>query len=177
MGLGDSDLAVTEREVATCLSAINKQKGGVRKYVEDLLARVDWDPVAQFNLALLYQLGQGGLAKDQAEALRLYRLAADRGYNHALNQLAIMHLNGMFGMPKDEAEGVRLYRASAEQGDSTAQVLVGQYFEKGTGGLPKDEAEAVRLYRLSSAQGQVLRGSSRAGIPPHSEHICSKHLC
>jgi uncharacterized protein len=34
---------------------------------------------AQFNLGLMYALGQGGLAEDKTEAVKWYRKAADQG--------------------------------------------------------------------------------------------------
>ena len=37
------------------------------------------DADAQVNLGLLYETGRGGLPKDDREAARLYKLAADRG--------------------------------------------------------------------------------------------------
>jgi TPR repeat protein len=33
---------------------------------------------AQVNLGVMYERGRGGLAKDEREALRLYKLAADQ---------------------------------------------------------------------------------------------------
>ena len=67
------------------------------------------------------QEGQGrGGPKDEAEARRLYGLAAAQGDADALNNLAAMHLGGRGG-PKDEAEALRLYGLAAAQGRAEAQ--------------------------------------------------------
>lgn len=42
---------------------------------------------AQYTLGELYEEGRAGLAKDDAEAVRLFKLAADQGDNHALDAL------------------------------------------------------------------------------------------
>jgi TPR repeat protein len=47
------------------------------------LAADQGDTHAQFNLAYFHEAGKGGLVKDFAEALRLYRLAAAQGHKLA----------------------------------------------------------------------------------------------
>jgi TPR repeat protein len=64
------------------------------------------------------------VAKDEAEAVRLYRLAADQGYAAAQFNLGVCYRNGI-GVAKDEAEAVRLYRLAADQGDAAAQRNLG----------------------------------------------------
>jgi hypothetical protein len=97
----------------------------------------------------MYENGRG-VAKDKAEAVRLYRLAADQGHATAQYNLGWMFENGR-GVAKDKAEAVRLYRLAADQGLAAAQYNLGRMFEDGRG-VAKDEAEAVRLYRLAADQ-------------------------
>ncbi len=61
-----------------------------------------------------------GVEKDEAEAVRLYRLAADQGDAAAQYNLGRMFEKGK-GVEKDEAKAVRLYRLSAKQGYSPSQ--------------------------------------------------------
>ena len=61
-----------------------------------------------------------GVAKDLAEAARLYRLAADQGFARGRSNLGRMYENGT-GVSKDLAEAARLYRLAADQGDASAQ--------------------------------------------------------
>jgi TPR repeat protein len=77
--------------------------------------------VAQFSLGVFYENGRGGLAKDDREAARLYKLAADRGFPQAQNNLGVFYENGRGGLAKDEREAARLFRLSAEQGNELAK--------------------------------------------------------
>jgi TPR repeat protein len=62
-----------------------------------------------------------GVAKDYAEAVRLFRLAAAQGLAVAQLWLGTMFENGK-GVAKDRAEAIRWYRLAAAQGDQNAQV-------------------------------------------------------
>ena len=95
---------------------------------------------AQFNLGLMYANGAGVL-KDDAEAVRWYRLAADQGLAGAQLNLGNRYANGA-GVLKDDAEAVRWYRLAAEQGQASAQFNLGNRYYTGRGVL-KDDAEAV----------------------------------
>ena len=55
------------------------------------------DVKAQFNLGVMYQLGQG-VPQDYAEAAKWYRLAADQGFAPAKFNLASMYIKGQ-GVP------------------------------------------------------------------------------
>ena len=55
------------------------------------------DVKAQFNLGVMYQLGQG-VPQDYAEAAKWYRLAADQGFAPAQFNLASMYIKGQ-GVP------------------------------------------------------------------------------
>ncbi len=92
-------------------------------------------------------------AQDDAEAVRLYRLAAAQGDADAQYNLGAMFEKGQ-GVAKDDAEAVRLYRIAAAQGHARAQCKLGFMFAKGRG-VAKDDTEAVRLYRLAAAQGNA----------------------
>ena len=108
------------------------------------------DAEAQYNLGFMYAEGRG-VSKDEAEAVRWYRLAADQGLAGAQHVLAAMYADGR-GVSKDEAEAVRWYRLAADQGYAKAQYTLGVMYADGLG-VPKDEAEAVRWYRLAADQG------------------------
>jgi TPR repeat protein len=60
------------------------------------------DRLAQLNLAYCYNLGLG-VAKDEVEAVKWYRKAADQGYANAQRSLGLCYLNGE-GVAKDEVE-------------------------------------------------------------------------
>ena len=89
----------------------------------------------------MYANGQGVL-KDDAEAVKWFRLAADQDYAKAQFYLGFMYANGQ-GVLKDDAEAVRWYRLArqgdAEQGDaaggasSSAQFNLGFMYANGEG--------------------------------------------
>lgn len=131
------------------------------------------DAAALSHLAGRYRIGEGGLPKDDGEAMRLYRLAADQGFAPAQNNLGFSYANGSGGLEKDEKEAVRLYRLAVDQGSAGAQTNLGHMYANGRGGLVKDEKEAVRLYRLAADQGfaaaqnnlATMYTKGRGGLP------------
>jgi TPR repeat protein len=92
---------------------------------------------AQSNLGVFYRDGRGGLAKDDREAARLYKLAADKGNITAQVNLGFLYEQGRGGLAKDDREAARLYKLAADQGNITAQVNLGFFYEQGRGGLPR----------------------------------------
>jgi hypothetical protein len=106
----------------------------------------------QLAVGWRYFFGCGGVARDYAEALRLYRLAAEQGHASAQFQLGFMFEDGQ-GVAQDSAEASRFYRLAAEQGLASAQFKLGNLCF-GTG-VAQDSAEAIRWYRLAAEQGHA----------------------
>ena len=120
-----------------------------------LLLAADYDQirvVAQTVLGLMYSSGLR-VARDDAEAVRWYRLAAEQGNATAQTALGDMYSSGR-GVAQDDAEAVRWYRLAAEQGDADAQYNLGVRYANGRG-VAEDDAEAVRWYRLAAEQGNA----------------------
>ena len=88
-----------------------------------------------------------------AEAVRWYQMAAERGHAKAQNNLGIMYAQGD-GVPEDDAEAVRWYQMAAEQGHANAQFNLGIMYAQGEG-VPEDDAEAVRWFQMAAEQGQA----------------------
>ena len=110
------------------------------------------DRHAQYLLGRMYFYGDG-TPEDEAEAVRLNRLAAEQGHEIAQLRVGVMYLKGE-GVPQDDAEAVRWFRLSAEQGNASAQHTMGVMYENGRG-VTQDDAEAVRWYRLAAEQGDA----------------------
>ncbi len=68
-----------------------------------------------------------GVAQDDAEAVRLFSLAADQGLATAHFALGFMFSNGQ-GVAQDDAEAVRVFNLAAAQGDAEAQYNLGCMF-------------------------------------------------
>jgi len=85
----------------------------------------------QFNLGARYDAGEG-VAKDSAEAVKWYRLAADQGDVVAQFNLGVKYSTGE-GVAKDDSEAIRWYRRAADQGDAMAQFNLGLIYYTGVG--------------------------------------------
>jgi uncharacterized protein len=101
--------------------------------------------VAQFNVGLMYDLGQGVL-QNYGEAVKWYRLAADQGRPDAQYQLG--HLNYKQG---DYAEAAKWFRLAADQGRADAQSNLGAMYAEGEG-VPQDFVQALKWFILAAAQ-------------------------
>jgi TPR repeat protein len=98
--------------LALCAACAAPQQ---RLNVADLRAKVEHgDPNAAVAMGVLYDSGTE-VAKDQSEAARWYRLAADKGNAEAQNSLGSMYQAGE-GVPRDYSLALRWYSLAADQG-------------------------------------------------------------
>jgi uncharacterized protein len=111
-------------------------------------------PAATAELARAYRNGKG-VPKDQAEANRLLRRAAELGHDASQFALGEMVQLGRDGEQRDLAQAAAWFRKAAEQGHYEAQNKLGEMLFDGVG-VPKDRVEAVAWYRKSAAGGFVL---------------------
>ncbi len=87
------------------------------------------DPLALFAVGMLYQDGQG-VAKDEAEAVRWFLRAAQKGNEGAQEVLYEAYMQGR-GVPVDYAEAEKWMRPLAEKGYGMPQFfLAGLYLRK-----------------------------------------------
>ena len=96
--------------------------------------------------------------QEQAEALQLYRLAAEQGVAGAQCRLGVMYAEGR-GAARDDDESVRWFRMAAEQGDPEAQAGLGLACAAGRG-APQDFVVAYMWLTLAATQ---LTGVTRHG--------------
>jgi TPR repeat protein len=111
---------------------------------------------ARANLGAFYAMGRGGLERDDDEALRLSRLAAEQGDAFGYNNLGFLYEMGRGGLPGDDREAARHYKLAADNGDSWGQYNLGRFYRAGRGGLTANDREAARLYKLAADQGHAL---------------------
>jgi TPR repeat protein len=122
-------------------------------------------PVAQNNLGVCYQKGEG-VPQNIREACQWFQLAADGGNTEAQISLAYMYEWGV-GMKLNVPKALELYTLAFATGNYRAQYNLGVMHEAGRG-VPKDLAKAIELYKLSAEQGFVdaqynVGNSYRAG--------------
>jgi TPR repeat protein len=100
----------------------------------------------------LHEKGYGGLEKNDREAARLYRLAADQGNAYAQYNLGVLCAAGYGGLAKDEQEAARLYRLAADQDYANAQFNLGIMYLAGRG-VTQDYVQATSLFQKAADQG------------------------
>jgi len=117
----------------------------------------------QFTLGQLHHYVKGGLARDDAQVLAFYQLAAAQGLDEAQYCLGVMYLHG-FGVAREPAEALRLWHLAAAQGHPTALYYVALCHEHGCG-VAADVVEAIRWYRRAQAAGdtRAARALQRLG--------------
>jgi TPR repeat protein len=108
------------------------------------------DPEAQCLLGVMYAKGRG-IARNEAEAVKWFRMAAAQNFSEGQCLLGIMYRTGR-GTPKNEAEALKLYRRAAEQNNAGAQAILGHMYATGTGAV-KDDVEAHAWLTLAEAHG------------------------
>ena len=109
----------------------------------------------------MYSEGRGVL-KDDAEAVKWYRLAAEQGFAAAQNNLGVTYANGE-GVPQDDAEAVRWYRLAAGQGHANAQGALGAMYALGRGVL-KDSVRAHMWLNIAGANGDEAARKQRDNL-------------
>jgi hypothetical protein len=92
-----------------------------------------------------------GVAQSDADAVRWFRAAADRGYAPAENNLGFLYAEGR-GVPRDDAEAVRWYRRAADRDYAPAETSLGMMYAQGRG-VAQSDSEALTLYSAAANQG------------------------
>ena len=105
---------------------------------------------AQYNLGLMYGMGQG-VAQDYKEAVKWYTKAAEQGYAKAQYNLGLMYNNGK-GVVQDYKEAVKWYTKAAEQGFASAQYNLGLMYVMGQG-VAQDYNSAHMWFNIAAANG------------------------
>jgi TPR repeat protein len=109
------------------------------------------DLYGQYNLGVCYSSGEG-VASDDAEAEKWFRLAAGRGYSPAHLSLAL--LLDKRGDRESAAEALRLRVSAAERHNSHAKYLLAGYYARGEG-LLRDLEKSHDLYLEAANAGHV----------------------
>ena len=120
--------------------------------IADLRAYAEDDVETQFHLGVSYANGLR-IPKDDVEATRWFRMAAEQGNMFAQNALGAHYAAGI-GVSEDDAEAVQWWLLAAEQGLALAEFNLGLKHDSGEG-VPQDHAEAARWFRLAAEQGHL----------------------
>ncbi len=169
-------LMVFGSSVAIAASDFDK---GLESYADGMYAEAaqhwqnaadDEDVRATFNLAILYEHGNG-VAQDIARAVALYRRAAKQNFPDAQFSLANILMQGAGTIPRRVDEALMWYLQAADGGHVQSQFLVGSMLYKGEV-VPQDKASATSWLELASHNGHfeaqsllhVIESEADAGI-------------
>lgn len=107
------------------------------------------DAKAQVQLGLIYLTGDG-VPKDDAEAMKWLRMAADQDNPIGERYLAEMYFKGR-GAAADNMEAAKWLRMAADQGDAQSQHNLAALYTQGLG-VPKNMKEAASWMRKAADQ-------------------------
>jgi TPR repeat protein len=137
--------------LAMCLPVMgaDKDKERFEKVKVKALAEKG-DAIAQFNLGVMYDEGQG-VEQDFKEAVKWYQKAADQGFATAQSNLGVMYFKGQ-GVEQDFKEAVKWGRKAADQGDAIAQFNLGVMYAKGQG-VEQNNVTAYAWWNIAATNG------------------------
>jgi len=115
---------------------------------ETLVEAQNDNPVAQFNIGLAYQTGDG-VGVDPILAGVWYGRAAELGYAPAMINLAFLSAER-----GEQQEALRLYTQAAELGEIIAQLEVAERYLDGIG-TSRDPLAAAEWYQRAADQGDA----------------------
>ena len=107
--------------------------------------------------------------KADAEAVRLYRVAADMGLPAAMHQLARAYDRGR-GIERSLIEAAVWFRRAADLGHAPSQAALGTMYEFAEGVEP-NLAEALRLYQLAAEAGDASAMTSLAYLTQQGKGV------
>ena len=127
------------------------QRGDYAKALEEWLPEAEaGNPMAQHNVAIIYEIGAGLPRKDPAAAAKWYERAAAQGVPAAQNNLGLMVSQGR-GVKQDMARAIELWQQAAASGHAMAEYNLALMYADGKG-VPQDTARAIELLQNSAAQ-------------------------
>ena len=109
------------------------------------------DDESRFALALLYEYGEQGVARDPEKAVALFLQAGQTGMPAACLYLGIKYENGS-GVVRDPVAAGNWYGCAARKGWAMAQFFLAELYEKGKG-VKQDNCLALAWYSLAEEQG------------------------
>jgi hypothetical protein len=106
--------------------------------------------LAQYNLGLMYDKGQG-VSQSSTTAAQWYQKAADQGHICSQYNLGLMYESGL-GVHKNSTTAAYWYRKAAEQGHANSQYNLGLMYEYGLG-VRHSHVEAKEWFGKSCDSG------------------------
>ena len=134
-----------------------------QKPIEEVKAKAEaGDAESEMELGRRYNKGEG-VAKNEVEAVKWYRKAAEQNLARAQYNLGVCYEQGVAKDEREElfpvaggdpVEAVKWYRKAAEQNYAPAQNNLGLCYEHGEG-VAADRVEAMKWFRKAAEQNDA----------------------
>ena len=111
---------------------------------------------------LVIQNGISTVHRDTHEAIKWYRMAAEKGSAFAMLKLGLLYTRGR-GIARDPVEAARWFKQGADAGNLPSMRELAACYAQGIG-VKKDMVEAVRLYRLPAEKNDPIAAFALAEI-------------
>lgn len=108
---------------------------------------------------------------NKIETARLYKLAADKGNDKAMNNYACMLKHGQ-GVEMNKEEACLYYKKSADKGNSRAMYNYALMLENGDG-VAMNKEEAARYYKMSADKGNDKAMYNYGHMLEHGEGVAA----
>jgi len=151
---GGPDAAAADSPASLYKDAVRRIEARDLTGVEVLrrAANLGYTP-AQFYMAKLYENGEGGLRKDEAEARRWTERAAQGGDAKAMHNLGLAYFQGLGG-PTNMTTAAQWFRKAADLGMTDSQYNLASLYERGYG-VSQNAAEAYKWYLIAARAGDA----------------------
>lgn len=152
-------LLVTPASASTVGAGMEAYRNGDFEAAADIWRRLAdaGDPLAQFNLGILHDLGQG-VPRDAATAAEWFRRSAEQGDPIAAYNLGLMLAEGR-GVPADPEAAAEWFRFASDLGHTASMMSLSILHATGRG-VPRNLGEALRLDELANETECLVEDST-----------------
>ena len=146
-------LAPADADAAAWLGAILLERGAHRESLRLIQQSADAGSAeGAHRLALVFAHGDGGTPRNEARAVELFELAAEKGHKRAQLNLGTLYLRGQ-GVPRDLIQARAWLEKAAMNGDPYALYALGRAMSESQGSVNADPVRAADLYRQAAEKG------------------------
>jgi uncharacterized protein len=115
-------------------------------------ATIFGDPNAQYNLAQMYRVGSGGVAKDSVVAVRWLAVAAEKGHSPSEAVLGHMLFTGE-GVPHQRAKGLMWLEIAKDASSDPKGAWIRDLYQRDSELASDDDRQAAAAMRDARAKG------------------------
>jgi TPR repeat protein len=149
-------LAPADADAAAWLGAILLERGLNRDGLRLIQRSADGGSAeGAHRLALVFAHGDGGTPRNEARAVELFTVAAEKGHKRAQLNLGTLYLRGQ-GVPRDLIQARAWLEKAAANGDPYALYALGRAMGESSPTANADLVRSAALYRQAAEKGHPL---------------------